>query len=488
MLQQITSGQQKTTINYYYPDSTNSRHDFYCPVLQPVSAYPFMMEDEYPSERITGDQKDGLNHTRYTFFAADTSISLIGDLFGHETFILPGDEINIRMDKIPKINGKRLINGKFLSPYVYNFDYEGKNKFYSLFDSLTYYTGSLHIGGEINLNSANYVLPAFFDTVTGRYNQRLAYLKTYTTRYHLPATLQRLAFHEIKAAYIKNLLAPITSSVKEFDYKDFPKVYLDSLNAVNFNDARYFFKAPVFNKTAFTYIYLYQDRKSFKGYNTEDNLKRTYNTINTRYADAAIKERLLAHFFTFVFSYNHNQECKSCDSLLQQFANEFPSSKYQLYIDSSYNVYKKKPTATLKDMWATTVTDYRGNKYTLADILKNEPAVIDCWASWCVPCLKEIPYSAEIKKKYMGKAEVIYLSFDKDKNRWLNKVKSLPLKENSYLVDENLNSAFANYFIVAQIPRYIIFNAKGEVVSKNAPRPSKKEALSKILDSLISVN
>ena len=488
LTQYLALGQQKLTLNYYYSDSTESRHDFYFSLIPPVGRYPDGPTEKYKLEHITTDQKDGLNHTRCTFFVADTNVCLLFDGFGHEIFTLPGDEINVYFTKMPKTNGHWLINDKFPSPYVHNVVYEGKNKYYySLFDSLAYYTGSLIMGSDIKLKQTNYILSAFFDTVTYRYRQRLNYLQIYSSRYHLPASLQKLAVHEIKAAYVNNLLAPITNPQKDFDQRDYPKAYIDSLNAIDFDDPQYFFKTPVFNSTAFRYEYLYHNRSSLKGYNTDENFTRTYNTINTHYTSSSIKEWLLAAFFNFIFEHNNNQECKSCDSLLSDFATRFPESKYQKYIDSCYSDYKKVPTATLKDMLTTTLIDDKGNSFTIADLLKNKPLIIDCWASWCIPCLKELPYSAEFQKKYSGKATVIYLSFDRDKNRWLDKAKAISLTDNSYLVEGNFRSALGNYFNITTIPRYIIFDNKGGVVNKNAPRPSRKEALTKIMDELTGV-
>jgi hypothetical protein len=38
---------------------------------------------------------------------------------------------------------------------------------------------------------------------------------------------------------------------------------------------------------------------------------------------------------------------------------------------------------------------------------------------------------------------------------------------------------------MGSIPRYIIFDKKGQIINDDAPRPNNKEALVKILDALI---
>jgi thiol-disulfide isomerase/thioredoxin len=49
------------------------------------------------------------------------------------------------------------------------------------------------------------------------------------------------------------------------------------------------------------------------------------------------------------------------------------------------------------------------------ELIKNSdhPLVINCWATWCAPCVEEIPYFTETVKKYKEqKVELVFVSLD----------------------------------------------------------------------------
>lgn len=43
------------------------------------------------------------------------------------------------------------------------------------------------------------------------------------------------------------------------------------------------------------------------------------------------------------------------------------------------------------------------------------PAVVNLWASWCGPCKRELPYYAQLSKKYAGKLDVVGIDFQETK-------------------------------------------------------------------------
>ncbi|WP_314054028.1 TlpA family protein disulfide reductase [Capnocytophaga gingivalis] len=125
-----------------------------------------------------------------------------------------------------------------------------------------------------------------------------------------------------------------------------------------------------------------------------------------------------------------------------------------------------------------------GGTASLADF-KGKLVYIDVWASWCKPCVGEIPHLKELEAKFHGKnIEFVSISIDEDKEAWKSAVKAHDLKGVQLIADNAFKSQFILDYDINQIPTFLLIDKNGKIVDPNAPRPSDPR-LAEVLEKLL---
>lgn len=119
--------------------------------------------------------------------------------------------------------------------------------------------------------------------------------------------------------------------------------------------------------------------------------------------------------------------------------------------------------------------------------LKNEPTpvvLLNFWASWCVPCLKEFPSLVQFQDKYQGKVKVIGINGDDENVEELIRKTEAQYKLNFESVPDP-HSHIAESFLVQTYPVSIVFH-RGKVIyiSKKMHNFMDKDFISLIDEAL----
>jgi thiol-disulfide isomerase/thioredoxin len=117
--------------------------------------------------------------------------------------------------------------------------------------------------------------------------------------------------------------------------------------------------------------------------------------------------------------------------------------------------------------------DIEGNEISLTSF-KGKLVYVDVWATWCGPCKAEIPSLQKLETDYHGKdITFMSVSVDTDKEAWEKMVAEKELGGVQLWADGW--SKITKDYAIFGIPRFLLFDAKGNVISTNAPRPSSDE-------------
>jgi Thiol-disulfide isomerase and thioredoxins len=105
--------------------------------------------------------------------------------------------------------------------------------------------------------------------------------------------------------------------------------------------------------------------------------------------------------------------------------------------------------------------------------LKGKYIYIDVWATWCKPCIAEIPNLKKMEHEMKGKNIVfVSISTDKDSAAW----KKMLVKDNFTGIQWHTRSReFSNELMIVSIPRFILIDPQGKMVDANVSRPNRPE-------------
>ncbi|MCF8238574.1 MAG: TlpA family protein disulfide reductase [Saprospiraceae bacterium] len=165
---------------------------------------------------------------------------------------------------------------------------------------------------------------------------------------------------------------------------------------------------------------------------------------------------------------------------------------YSRFIGGSIALKKELPKGSTSPVF-TEYENVDGTTTSLTD-LQGKYVYIDVWATWCGPCKAEIPFLKEIEEAYHNRnIHFVSLSVDDDRTHsnswdkaredWKNMIEEKGLGGIQLFAPEGWKSDFVTAYKIKGIPRFILIDPKGNVVTPDAPKPSNPK-LKTLFESL----
>ena len=108
--------------------------------------------------------------------------------------------------------------------------------------------------------------------------------------------------------------------------------------------------------------------------------------------------------------------------------------------------------------------DMDGKKYVFSS-KTNKTLIINFWATWCPPCIKEIPELIELKKKLNNKVEILFVSVDQNATKIVPKfLKKNNLSDIKVFNDQTLD--ISKGLDVTVMPTSIVIDKNFEEISR----------------------
>jgi len=129
---------------------------------------------------------------------------------------------------------------------------------------------------------------------------------------------------------------------------------------------------------------------------------------------------------------------------------------------------------------------------TYAELIARLPRkaiYVDCWATWCAPCLEEFAYYDELRG-FLEENDIaiLYLNSDMriEESQWFDFIREHQLRGYHVRLNKSLQRDLINNRIYSpRLPQFMIIDSTGSVLEKNAPPPSAGESLRrKIIETL----
>lgn len=442
--------------------------------------------------RISYLKAPTLENDIVTYNIKERGVYFIDDISGHQILLDPSlikDTIRLQLSQNhfyktdPSGDRGLYLNDSIMAPGIFKITYPPQYKYVGFFDSLAYLHEELHgmqVGHSFKELKNNLV--PYLKGITKIYKDRVNFLKTFTTQYGIPQSLKLYAQKEIEYSYYDNLLIPLVQWDTEL-FQSYPRDLQDTINnfAKDVNNIN-LFKNTSFHRLILTQYIALINSKQNKG---PVNFNKDFLDNVVYYLKKLPDNEPKAYVISWLMQvYSGKADESAVETLYEQYTPDHSRQATNSLIDSVYQAVKH-PGFSLQQMLNLSFENTSHVNKTFKELASKKIILVDCWATWCIPCLKQLPFLDLVIKKYSDRVQFISLSADQNLNKWDSWIAKNSGNRKDILqihAPGGFQNIFFKKLLINSIPRYLLISSTGEMLNAAMPLPSDTQEFEKELN------
>jgi len=170
------------------------------------------------------------------------------------------------------------------------------------------------------------------------------------------------------------------------------------------------------------------------------------------------------------------------DQLLEQLQKDFPDSKQAEMVQKQAEAKKIQKSLVEGTKFPDfDEKDVEGKPLSIA-AYKGKVVLVDFWATWCGPCVAELPNVMKAYEKHHSKGfEIIGISLDSDKAKLDKFTKDKKMTWQQFFDGQGWSNKLSSKYGVNSIPATYLLDGEGKIIAKNLRGEALEEAVAKAL-------
>jgi len=128
--------------------------------------------------------------------------------------------------------------------------------------------------------------------------------------------------------------------------------------------------------------------------------------------------------------------------------------------------------------------DVNGTPHELSDF-KDKFIFIHFWATWCAPCISDIPALNQLYSNLGNKpVEIINICMDENPDKWKEIIEKKNLKGTNLICKGSWEKSLKRLYFITELPHYTLVDQKGMIINNNCNGPAEISAqIKQLLDN-----